>query len=141
MVDSPEIRAPVARSRRTNGATHLKPLDGRSRPARRYRDALAAVVAASGAKDDIALQACRVAATCIVTCETFEARLAAGEAPGTKAQLAYVRAAGLLTRTLRKLGIELGTPTPEPKPDRPSLPDPYRNDGSRTVADLVAAPP
>lgn len=92
---------PHGRARVTNGSELLVGIDGRSRPARRYRDVLDALLAQLGREPTEAdLILARRAAHLVVWCEAEDAALARGE---TAAET--VTAANALRRLLSDLGM------------------------------------
>src|SRR3954447_14767503 len=107
MCDRSHLEKPPSksRSRISNGSAMLAGIDGRSAPARRYRDILGELISdmggdPSGAQTAIAR---RAAALC-VTCEQAESELIAGTSVLDVAE--FVTAANSLRRLLADLGLE-----------------------------------
>ncbi|MCK1450102.1 hypothetical protein IVB36_04060 [Bradyrhizobium sp. 35] len=106
MCDRSHLEKPPSktRSRISNGSAVLEGVDGRSAPARRYRDVLAELISdiggdPSGAQTAIAR---RASALCVV-CEQAEAEMVAG---GVLDLAEFTTAANSLRRLLSDLGLE-----------------------------------
>lgn len=106
MCDRSHLAKPPSktRSRISNGSAVLEGVDGRSAPARRYRDVLAELISdlggdPSGAQNAIAR---RASALCVV-CEQAEAEMVAG---GVLDLAEFTTAANSLRRLLSDLGLE-----------------------------------
>lgn len=99
-------RVPDVRSKVTNGSKMLSEVDGRSAPARRYRDLIHLITSDLGGADQISeaeQQLVRRAAGLSVCCELTEASLV-NEEPINGED--YVRAINGLVRVLSVLGLK-----------------------------------
>jgi hypothetical protein len=98
-------RAPVARSRVTNGVDILPGIDGRSPTARRYRDICAQVASDQGGAERMSearMQLVRRFAGLAVLAENVEANLVNG---GSVDVVEYSQLTSTLTRVVQRLGI------------------------------------
>src|SRR3954447_8944677 len=90
-------RKAKGRSAITNGKTMLLGVDGRSRPARRFRDLVQGYMAQTGDRHE---ELCKQAASLVLQRELLDAASVAGERVDT---LQLVRLCGAINRTLAKL--------------------------------------
>lgn len=89
---STDTSKPTARSRVTNGSSLYADVDGRTAPARRFRDVLDNLAAQFGATTESDLALVRRAAGLAVMIEQGEARLARGEEIDAGAQITAINA-------------------------------------------------
>lgn len=98
--------SPTVRSRVTNGSAVLDGVDGRSAPARRFRDLYGAIMSDLGgnaATSEGERQLAKRAAGLSVACELLEAALIRGEDLDAEN---YVRLINGLVRTLSTIGLK-----------------------------------
>lgn len=101
-----EIGPAAVRSAIANGSRLLEGLDGRSAPARRYRDMIAALASDLGGRDNLTeaqFQLIRSAAGLVVLREALDAKALNGEAIDTGD---YCRISNCLRRVLSTVGLD-----------------------------------
>lgn len=103
---APPAAKPEARSRLTNGRqTFLVPVDGRSVPARRWRDLFRQFMAETGGKNEALVRS--LASLCLQR-DLIDVRLAKGEPVDTQE---LIRVCGAISRLMSKLGLVADEPT------------------------------
>lgn len=100
--------SPANRARVTNGSAVLPGVDGRSAPARRYRDLLRGFLEQTAGRHDAL---CRQLATLVLTHEQLSARVVRGEHVEPDE---LIRLAGSIDRLHRRLGLDTAPAAPEP---------------------------
>lgn len=99
-------RPPDVRSKVTNGSKLLTDVDGRSAPARRYRDLYQLITSDVGGADSISTarqELCRRAAGLAVLCEQIEADVVRQRSVDSED---YVRLINGLSRVLKLIGLK-----------------------------------